>query len=253
MLPLLMLLAVIALPDKPAQYVTDRAGVFDKQRADALNAKLAKFDRDTSTQILVYTDRKLPPETSMEEMGAEAMLKWGVGQKGKDNGAILFVFTEERKMRIEVGYGLEPTLTDAKSKRITSTILKPEFRKGDFAGGIEKGVDAIFATVRGEDFGGAKKRSISAWVVLMPIGLVMLLVGIILWLVNRESPAGRAAMTPSPSPDDSLNTAWMADSVSSSSTSWSDSDSSSSSSSSSDDSFSGGGGSGGGGGASDSW
>src|SRR5437588_7015527 len=107
---LLLLLAAISLPPKPAQYVTDRAGVI--RNADALNEKLANFERQTSDQILVYTDQHLPPDTTIEEMGAEAMRSWGVGQKGKDNGAILFVFTGDRKMRIEVGYGLEGSLTD---------------------------------------------------------------------------------------------------------------------------------------------
>lgn len=83
-------------------------------------------------------------------MGSDAIKEWGVGQKEKDNGAILFVFTEDRQMRIEVGYGLEATLTDAQSKRITSTIIKPEFKNGDYAAGVEKGVDAIIATVRRE-------------------------------------------------------------------------------------------------------
>src|SRR5205085_12537377 len=129
------------------KYVTDRAGVLSN--AAALNTKLADFERQTSDQILVYVDQHLPPDTSIEEMGSEAMRQWGVGQKGKDNGAILFVFVADRKMRIEVGYGLEGSLTDAKSKRITSTVIKPEFQHGDFARRIEKGVDAMLATVRG--------------------------------------------------------------------------------------------------------
>ena len=154
MLPLLALLAAVALPPKPTHYVTDRAGILDARREGTLNAKLAQFERDTSNQILVYTDERLPPDTSIEDMGAEAMRQWGVGRKGKDNGAIFFVFTGERKMRIEVGYGFEATLTDAKSKHITSTIIKPEFQKGDFAAGVEKGVDAMMAAAREQGYVG---------------------------------------------------------------------------------------------------
>lgn len=149
---LLLLLAAVSLPPKPAHYVTDRAGVV--KNADALNEKLANFERQTSDQILVYTDQHLPADTTIEEMGAEAMRKWGVGQKGKDNGAILFVFIRDRKMRIEVGYGLEGSLTDAKAKWITSTLIKPEFQQGDFDRGINNGVDAMLATVRGEPYRG---------------------------------------------------------------------------------------------------
>jgi uncharacterized protein len=149
---LLLLLAAITLPAKPDHYVTDRAGVI--KNADALNEKLANFERQTSDQILVYTDQHLPADTTIEEMGAEAIKTWGVGQKGKDNGAILFVFVGDRKMRIEVGYGLEGSLTDAKAKWITSTVIKPEFQRGDFSAGINNGVDAMLATVRGEPYRG---------------------------------------------------------------------------------------------------
>ena len=149
MLHLLLFLAAVALPPKPARYVTDNAGVLGDARANALNEKLAQFERDTSDQVLVYVDRDLPPDTTIEEMGAEAIRKWGVGQKGKDNGAILFVFTGEKKMRIETGYGLESTLTDAKSKRITNTVMKPLMQRGDLAGGIEAGADAMLTVIRG--------------------------------------------------------------------------------------------------------
>src|SRR5438876_10225388 len=84
MLPLLALLAAIALPPKPDHYVTDRAGVL--VNAEALNEKLANFERQTSDQILVYVDDHLPADTTIEEMGSEAMRQWRVGQKGKDNG-----------------------------------------------------------------------------------------------------------------------------------------------------------------------
>src|SRR5206468_529126 len=113
MLHVLLFLLAVALPAKPSRYVTDHAGVLGEARANALNEKLAQFERHTSNQVLVYIERDLPPDTTIEEMGAEAIRKWGVGQKGKDNGAILFVFTQAKKMRVEVGYGLESTLTDA--------------------------------------------------------------------------------------------------------------------------------------------
>src|SRR5438105_1124483 len=157
MLTILGLIAAIALPPKPTHYVTDRAGVVTN--AKALDDKLAQFERDTSDQILVYVDQHLPPDTTIEEMGSEAMHKWGVGQKGKDNGAILFVFIADRKMRIEVGYGLEGALTDAKSKRIIETVIKPAFKRGDYETGISNGVDAMLATIRGEQYRGSGKTA----------------------------------------------------------------------------------------------
>jgi len=246
----LLFLLATALPPKPTRYVTDNAGVLGEARVRALNEKLAQFERETSDQILVYVDRDLPPETTIEEMGAEAIHRWGVGQKGKDNGAILFVFTDAKKMRIEVGYGLESTLTDAKSKRITSTVMKPLMQRGDVAGGVEAGTDAMLSVVRGADFAGSGKTRVQAAVQKIPCGLVMGL-GVILFILvitviqRRQRRLGRNY-----GPNSGSGGTWVP-SDSSSSDSWSNS--SDSSSSGSDSGFSGGGGDGGGGGSSDSW
>ncbi len=115
----------VPLPPKPVRYVTDHAGVLPPGQVEKLDAKLADFERATSDQVLVYIDRNLPEGTTLEEMSSEAIRRWGVGQKGKDNGAILFLFTDVRKMRLEVGYGLEASLTDARCRRITSEVIKP--------------------------------------------------------------------------------------------------------------------------------
>src|SRR5438105_4692627 len=237
----LLFLAATALPPKPTRYVTDNAGVLGPARANALNDKLAQFERETSSQVLVYVDRDLPAGTSVEEMGAEAIRSWSVGQKGKDNGAILFVFTDPKLMRIEVGYGLEPTLTDAKSRRITSTIIKPLFKRGDMAGGIEAGVDAMLSTIRGAEFKGTgttHARSASP-VQTLPCSVVVIAVLLVVFVFIRRTHFGRSSGSGRTTSSDS------------SGSSFSSSDDSSSSSSSSD--FSGGGGDGGGGGSSESW
>ena len=75
---------------------------------------------------------------------------WALGQKGKDNGAILLVSKTDRKMRIEVGYGLEPVLTDLQTSIIQNQVIIPHFKQGDFGGGIEAGVDAILSTIQGK-------------------------------------------------------------------------------------------------------
>lgn len=241
MLITLALIAAISLPPKPAQYVTDRAGVLPN--AAALNQKLADFERQTSDQILVYVDQHLPPETTIEEMGSEAIHEWGVGQKGKDNGAILFVFVADHRMRIEVGYGLEGSLTDAKSKQITSTVIKPAFQKGDYAGGIERGVDAILATIKDEPYKGtgktvAQSAAHGAAGCLAPL-IFFAIFGFIIFAAIFGRKRGWVTVTPTASSGDSFSS--------------SDSSDSGSSSSDSSDSFDGGGGDSGGGGASDSW
>lgn len=138
------------IPEKPQRYVTDRAGVFGPGEAEALNARLEQFERETSDQLLVWVDRKIPEGFTFEDFTVRAAQKWGAGQKKEDNGAILFVFTEDRKVRIEVGYGLEGPLPDVTAKRIIDGEIVPRFRSGDFPGGITAGMNAMMAAVKGE-------------------------------------------------------------------------------------------------------
>lgn len=257
----LLALLSVALPPKPATYVTDKSGVLNATRVHALNEKLAQFERDTSNQILVYVDRTLPTDSTIEQFANDAMHQWGVGQKGKDNGAVLFLFTGDRKMRIEVGYGLEGVLTDAKSKQITSTIIKPRLKSNDYDGAVEQGADAMLAVVRGEGLKGTgqtaheSKGKRDAFPVPFVLLLVFAFVGFIILIIVRASrrrAIGQTSVT-TPRPDSGWST-WSSPSSSSDSFSNSSSDSSSdSSSSSSDSSFDGGGGDSGGGGSSDSW
>src|SRR5689334_1446175 len=93
----LPLQAAIPLPATPTRYVTDAAGVLDDEREHALNERLARVDRETTNQLLVYVDRRVPEGTTIEEMGAEAIHTWAPGQKKTDNGAILFLFVDDRQ------------------------------------------------------------------------------------------------------------------------------------------------------------
>jgi uncharacterized protein len=241
MLSTLFLAALLAipLPAKPAQYVTDNAGVLPADKAERLDQKLKAFEQQTSDQVLVFIDKKVPDGTTLEEMSAQAIRDWGVGQAKKDNGVILFVFTDERKMRIEVGYGLEGSLTDAKSKLITSTIMKPRLQAGDYPGAVEHGVEAILNTIGGESYKGSghtvaeANAAAPSTVPVVAIFLMFLGFVITLSIVKRRRWSGATGVTYG--------------SGGSSSSDFSSSDSSSSSD------FSGGGGDGGGGGASDSW
>jgi uncharacterized protein len=138
------------LPPKPERYVTDLSGVLPPDRAEALNRKLEQFERDTSNQVLVWIDRRVPEGFVLEDFTVRAFQKWKVGQAKQDNGAVLFVFTEDRKVRIEVGYGLEGVLPDITAKRIIEDEILPRFRANDYPGGVEAGVDAMFAATKGE-------------------------------------------------------------------------------------------------------
>lgn len=94
----------------------------------------------------------MPEGTTPEELGADAIRAWGVGQAGRDNGIVFFVFTEDRKTRIATGYGLEGAVPDAVAKRILAETVRPHLARGDFASGIRAGVDALLAATRGEVF-----------------------------------------------------------------------------------------------------
>ena len=187
--------AGVAVPPRPERYATDRAGVIDATRLAALNERLAQFERDTSNQILVYIDRRVPAGTTLEEFSNAAFNAWGVGQKGKDNGVAVFVFVDDRKVRFEVGYGLEGVIPDARTALIRENDLTPRFRAGDYAGGIEQAVDQLMKAARGEAYQGTGQTAAEAapsgplpwWVWLIP--LVGAAVG---WRVGRgaEDTAG---------------------------------------------------------------
>jgi uncharacterized protein len=128
--------------------VTDLAGVLTADQVASLEAKLQELENTDSTQVAVVIIPSLEGE-SLEDYSIRVADAWKIGQKGRDNGAILLIAMKERKIRIEVGYGLEPTLTDARSSQIWRNEIVPRFRTGDFYGGIDAGVTAIIQTVRG--------------------------------------------------------------------------------------------------------
>ena len=138
------------LPEKPAKYVTDRAGILREGQADSLSAKLEQFERETSNQILVWIDRRVPERFTLEDFAVRTAEKWKAGQAKTDNGAVLFVLADDRKLRIEVGYGLEGVIPDAIARQIIDGEIVPRFRSDDYPGGIEAGVNALMAAAKGE-------------------------------------------------------------------------------------------------------
>ena len=155
--PLLLALVVAAsgvahgaAPDFPqlTGRVVDRAGLLSERDEAEIEAALAQFEQATGNQLVVVTLASLQG-LPIEEFGYQLGRHWGIGQAGKDNGALLIVAPEERAVRIEVGYGLEGELTDALSRTIIESRILPQFRQGDFAVGIKAGVAAIIASLGG--------------------------------------------------------------------------------------------------------
>ncbi|HEX4645982.1 MAG TPA: TPM domain-containing protein, partial [Verrucomicrobiae bacterium] len=138
------------IPPAPAQYFNDYAHVVSPATAARLNQTLENFERETSNQILVAIYPKMQSDSSIEDYTVRVARAWRVGQAAKNNGAVLFVFIQDRKMFIQVGYGLEGALTDALCKRITADEISPRFKNGDYNGGLTAGVNAILAASKGE-------------------------------------------------------------------------------------------------------
>jgi uncharacterized protein len=147
---LLLILPALAL-DFPALSgrVVDDAGILDEGTRAALTQKLAAFEAKTTDQLVVVTLKSLQG-TSIEDFGVELGRHWQIGQRDKNNGVLLIVAPNERRVRIEVGYGLEGALTDAVSRLIIENGITPRFRAGDFAGGITRGVDDIISVLSGD-------------------------------------------------------------------------------------------------------
>jgi uncharacterized protein len=242
--------------------VVDQADILTAASRSDVAAKSTAFQEKSGIQLVVATVRSLEG-SDIETYANQLFRAWKLGQAQKNNGVLLLVAPAEHKVRIEVGYGLEGTLTDALSSAIISGGIVPRFKDNDFPGGIERGVEGIISVLNGDTtdwqpqpqhfvFDSDKPGALNTALpilgfVAVAIALRLLIMGIA-WLlqsIGLVKPPGRyvkrgGRMVFVPVRSSSRSTS-----------SWGDSDSSSSSSSS--DSYSGGGGSSGGGGASGSW
>jgi uncharacterized protein len=136
-----MLAAASHLP-APKGYVNDFAGLIGADQATELDRQLTDFDHKTGAQIAVVTVADLGGD-SIDDFASHAFEEWKIGQKGKDNGVLLLVAKAERQVRIEVGYGLEPSITDAQAGDIIRTDITPQFKQGHYYEGIKSGLAAI--------------------------------------------------------------------------------------------------------------
>ena len=130
-------------------YVNDYAGLISPSAKSKIEEELRTFEQSDSTQIVILTIPSLEGE-NIEEFGIKVAEAWKIGQKVKDNGVLFIVSREDRKIRIEVGRGLEGKLTDLMAGRIIDQIIKPRFKQGDFDGGVIAGVSALIDGIRGE-------------------------------------------------------------------------------------------------------
>lgn len=129
--------------------VIDQTGTLSSAQQQALESRLRAFEQRKGSQLAVLIVLRTAPET-IEQYGIRVAEQWKLGRRTIDDGAILLVAKDERTVRIEVGYGLEGVLNDATAKRIIDDIVVPHFRQGDFAGGIDAGVETMIRVIDGE-------------------------------------------------------------------------------------------------------
>src|SRR5262245_6716130 len=140
--------ADVAVPPLTA-HVTDLTSTLSASQRGALEQKLTDFEQRKGAQVAVLIVPTTKPE-AIEQYSIRVVDAWKLGRKGVDDGALLIVARDDRELRIEVGYGLEGVLTDATSNRIIDEIIVPRFRSGDFAGGIDAGVEQMMHVIDGE-------------------------------------------------------------------------------------------------------
>jgi uncharacterized protein len=139
----------LEVPSAPQGRVSDYAGVLTVDQRRNLDEKLARFEEETANQVAVVIIPTLAGD-SLEDYSIRLAEKWRIGRKGKDNGVILLIVMQDRKIRIEVGYGLEGMLPDSLAGEIIRQEIASRFRQGQFYQGIEAGVNAIMAATKGE-------------------------------------------------------------------------------------------------------
>lgn len=147
-----------SIPPSPARWATDEAEFLSPAVRTEIDSRLEAFERETGRQILLY----ISPTTGgmpIEDYAARSFAAWKVGRKGLDDGLVLFVFPNDRMIRIEVGYGLEETVPDAVAGRVINNILVPGIERGDPDGGVREAVSELLDVISGRASPGAEKAA----------------------------------------------------------------------------------------------
>lgn len=177
--------AQFEIPERPTdpeiikkEYVVyDQIKLFTPLEKEELRQKLIRYSDSTSTQIVVAIIKSTEGE-NINYLGAQWGKKWGIGQEKEDNGVLIILARDDRRIAINTGYGVEHLLTDAMSKRIIERDIIPYFKQGDYVGGLNRGADAIFEVMSGE-YQGSRQSESSDFPIGIGIFLFLLLIFII--------------------------------------------------------------------------
>ena len=174
--------AASALPPPPSHWVTDGAGFLSPPVQQSLDQRLGRYQQATGHQVLVWIGGSTG-EAPLEDWAVRTFAAWKVGRKGMDDGLVLFILAQDRKLRIEVGYGLEGQLPDALAARIIRETITPRLGTGDWDGAASAGVDQILTTLGGETQSASEQSRSTGQRNANPLGLGQIILFSILGLV----------------------------------------------------------------------
>jgi uncharacterized protein len=140
-----------SIPPAPQRWVTDRAGLLSPAALTRLDGKLEAYEQKTGHQVVVWVGQTIG-SAPLDDFAVKTFKAWQLGRKGSDDGLLLLVLAKDRKMAIEVGYGLEARVPDAVASRIINDVIAPPLRDGDADAAIEAGVSAILSAIDGQPF-----------------------------------------------------------------------------------------------------
>lgn len=143
--------AQAGVPPAPVRWATDQAGFLSPSAVERLDARLEAYERQTGHQLLVWIGRSIGADASLEDWAVRTFEAWQVGRKGLDDGLVLFILAEDRKIRIEVGYGLEDKVPDIFAYRVINDILSPGIREGRRDEAVEAAVTALIGYISGDE------------------------------------------------------------------------------------------------------
>jgi uncharacterized protein len=201
MIAAFVLAAALAAPPRPTEYVTDNANVLSATTVTNLDNELNSYENTTGHRVIVWIDQTTG-DVPLEDFTIKAAETWKIGRKGKDDGAILFLFMKDHKARIEVGYGLEPVLTDAASFQIINDTIRPKMRANDPDGAVQAGIDQMLLTITpsfkdkiGHTVAAPSDNSNeSPGSVIGSIVLFILIFGLLIFLARKRGGRGGAGM-----------------------------------------------------------
>lgn len=191
LLPLGLFAAESDFPPRPSppRLVNDLAHMMDEGQVAQLEAKLLHYEQTSSTQVTIVTITSLG-DYDVAQYAIELGNRWGVGQKGKNNGVLILASKDDRKINISTGYGLEGALTDATSGRIIRNEIVPAFKDGQYYEGFVRGTDAVIEATKGEYKADKKGRSGKRDLPIGVIAIIIAVIYLVLWIMSKIGGGG---------------------------------------------------------------